>query len=105
MHDVYTYAPVLYYIITFLIEVHFQYFTELVSLRELGKPISRAKVSSPNFSHLKAVEGAHIGSALLYDHNTGGGGYNSKEPILNMGHQEEYFGASENGRYKMLENV
>ena len=57
-------TPVLYYIITDIIDVYLQCCTESVSLRELDKPTSRAEISSLSFIYLKAVKGAHIGSAL-----------------------------------------
>ena len=57
-------TPVLYFITTVIIEVYLQCFTESVSLRGIGKPTSRAEVSSPSSLYLKAVKGAHIGSAL-----------------------------------------
>ena len=45
--------PMLYhYIITEIIEVNLQCFTESVSLRELGKPTSHAEISSPNSLYL-----------------------------------------------------
>ena len=57
-------TPVLYFITTVVIEVYLQCFTESVSLRDTGKPNSRAKISSPRSLYFKAVKGAHIGSAL-----------------------------------------
>ena len=63
-------TPLFYSIFTVIIEVHRQCFTESVSLRELGKPTSQAELSSTNSLYLKAVKGAHFGSAihcLLYD--------------------------------------
>ena len=57
-------TPVLYFLTTVIIEVYSQCFTESVSLRDIGKPTSRAEISSPSSSWLKAVKGAHIGSAL-----------------------------------------
>ena len=57
-------SPVLYFITTVRIEVYFQCFTESVSLRDIGKPNSRAEISSPTSLYLKAVKGAQIGSAL-----------------------------------------
>ena len=38
--------------------------SESVSLRDIGKPTSRAEISSSNSICLKAVKGAHPGSAL-----------------------------------------
>ena len=58
-------TPVLYFLTTVIIEVYSQCFTESVSLRDIGKPTSRAEISSPSSSYLKAVKGAHIGSALI----------------------------------------
>ena len=58
-------TPVLYYIITVINEVHLQCFTESVSLKELGKPISRAEIGSPNSLYLKVVKEAHIRCALI----------------------------------------
>ena len=46
------------------VEVFLQYFTESISLRELGKSISRLKKVSSNSSYLKALKGALISSAL-----------------------------------------
>ena len=57
-------TPVLTLLYIVIIEVNLQGFTESVSLRYTGKPISRAQISSPNSLYLKAVKGAHIGSAL-----------------------------------------
>ena len=57
-------TPVLYFLATVIIEVYSQCFTQSVSLRDIGKPTSRAEISSPISSYLKAVKGAHIGSAL-----------------------------------------
>ena len=49
-------TPLLYCNTTVLNEVHFQCFTELVSLRDIGKPTLRAEISNPNTSLLKAEE-------------------------------------------------
>ena len=57
-------TPVLYFIITVIIEVYSQCFIESVSLRDIGNPTSRAEISSPSSLYFKAVKGAHIGSAL-----------------------------------------
>ena len=57
-------TPVLYFITNVTIEVYLQCFTESVSLRDIGKPTSRAEISSPSSLYFKAVKGAHIGSAL-----------------------------------------
>ena len=40
------------------------FITESVSLRDIGKPTSREEISSSSSTYLKAVKGAHIGSAL-----------------------------------------
>ena len=58
------FTPVLYFFIAVIIEVYLTCFTESVSLRDIGKPTSRAEISSSNSSYLKAVKGAHLGSAL-----------------------------------------
>ena len=55
-------TPVLCFLYTVIIEVYSQYFTESVSLRDIGKSTSRAEISSSLY--LEAVKGAHIGSAL-----------------------------------------
>ena len=39
-------------------------FKESVSLRDIGKPTSRAEISSPSSLYLKAVKEANLGSAL-----------------------------------------
>ena len=57
-------TPLPYFITTVIIEVYLHCLTESVSLRDLGKPTSRAEISSPSSLYLKAVKGAHIGSAL-----------------------------------------
>ena len=57
-------TPVLYFLTTGIIEVYSQCFTESVSLRDIGKSTSRAKIGSPSSLYFKAVKGAHIGSAL-----------------------------------------
>ena len=58
-------TPVLYFITTVLIECYLQCFTESVSLRDIGKPTSRAEISSPSSLYFKAEKGAHLGSALV----------------------------------------
>ena len=63
-------TPVLYCITTVLIDVYLQCFTESVSLRDIGKPTSRAEISSPSFLYLKAVKGTHLGSALEHYEQT-----------------------------------
>ena len=57
-------TPVLYFITNEIIEVYLQCFTESVSLRDIGKPTSRAEISSPSSLYLKAVKRTDIGSAL-----------------------------------------
>ena len=57
-------TQVLCFLYTVIIEVYTQCFTESVSLRDIGKSTSRAEISSPSSLYFKAVEGAHIGSAL-----------------------------------------
>ena len=57
-------TPVLYFLNTVIIEVYPQCFTESVSLRDIGKPTSRAEISSPCSLYFKAVKGIHTGSAL-----------------------------------------
>ena len=49
-----------------MIEVYLQFFTESVSVRDIGKPTSRAKISSPSPLYFKAVKGAQLGSALVF---------------------------------------
>ena len=60
-----TLTSVLTILYAVIIEVFFQCSTESVSLREQGKSTSRAEVSNPNSSYLKAVKSAHKGSALV----------------------------------------
>ena len=60
-------TPVLCFLYTVIIEVYATCFTESVSLRDIGKSTSRADstgVSSLSSLYFKAVNGAHIGSAL-----------------------------------------
>ena len=57
-------TPVLYFITTVIIEVYLQCFTESVSLRDIGRPTSRAEISRPSPLYRKAVKGAHLGSGL-----------------------------------------
>ena len=61
-----TLTPVLTILYAVIIEESLQCFTESVSLRELGKPTSRAEISSPNSLYQKAVKGALLGNALKY---------------------------------------
>ena len=58
-----TLTPVLTLLYNVIIE-YLQCFTESVSLREIGKPTSRAEISSPSSINLNAVKGAHLGCAL-----------------------------------------
>ena len=57
-------TPVFLLIVTVIIEIYLQCFTESVSLREIGEPISRVELSSPNSLQFRAVEGTHLVSAL-----------------------------------------
>ena len=57
-------ALVLTFLYIAIIEIYLQCFTESISLRDIGKPISREEIGSPNFLYLKAVKGADLGSAL-----------------------------------------
>ena len=57
-------TPVLYCITTVLREVYLLCLTESDCLRDIGKPTSRAEISSPSSLYFKAVNGAHLGSAL-----------------------------------------
>ena len=57
-------TPVLFFITTVIIEIYLQCFTDWVSLRDIDQPTSSAEVSRPSSLYLKAVKGAHIGSAL-----------------------------------------
>ena len=57
-------TPVLLVLITVINIIHLSCFTESVSLRDMGKPTSRAEITSPSCLYLKAVKGAQIGSAL-----------------------------------------
>ena len=58
-------TPVLTLLYIFIIEVYLQCFTEPISLRDIGKPTSRAEISRPSSLYFKAVKGAHLGSALM----------------------------------------
>ena len=55
---------VLTFLYIVIIEVYLQCFTESVSLRDIGKPTSRAEIISPSSLYFKAVKGAHLGSVL-----------------------------------------
>ena len=57
-------TTVMYFITTVIIKVYLQRLTESVSLRDVGKPTSRAEISSPSSLYFKAVKRAHLGSAL-----------------------------------------
>ena len=57
-------TAVLTFLYIVIIEVYLQCFTESVSLRFIGKPTSRAELSSLCSLYFKAVKGAHLGSAL-----------------------------------------
>ena len=52
-------TPVLTLLYIVIIEVYPQCFTESVSLRGIGKPTSRAQISSLSSLYLEAVKGAH----------------------------------------------
>ena len=56
--------PVLTLLYIVIIKVYLQCFTESVSLRDIGKPTSRAEISRPSSLYFNAGKGAHIGSAL-----------------------------------------
>ena len=58
--------PVLTLLHIVIIEVYLQCFTELVSLRDIGKPTSRAEISSLSALYFTSVKGAHLGSALYF---------------------------------------
>ena len=49
-------TPVLFLTINVIIEVYLQCFTEPVILRDIGKPILRAEISSPSSPYFKAVK-------------------------------------------------
>ena len=57
-------TPVLYFSTNVIIEVYPQFFTESVSLRDIGKCTSRAEIGSPSSLYFKAAKRTHIGSAL-----------------------------------------
>ena len=57
-------TPVLTLLYIVIIEVYLQCFTEPVSLTDIGKPTSRAEISSLSSLYFKAVKRAHLGSAL-----------------------------------------
>ena len=57
-------TPVLTLLSIVIIEVYLQCFTESVSLRDIGKPTSRAEISRPSSLYFKAVKGATLGSSL-----------------------------------------
>ena len=59
-------TPVLYCVTIVLIEVYLLCLRESVSLRDIGKPTSRAEISSPSSLYFKAVKGANFGSAVKY---------------------------------------
>ena len=58
-------TPVLTLLYIGIIEVYLQCFTESVILSDIGKPTSRVEISSPSSLYLKAVKGAHNGSASV----------------------------------------
>ena len=57
-------TPVLDCITSLIKDVYHQCFTESVGLRDIGKPTSRAEISTSSSSYLKAIKGNHHGSAL-----------------------------------------
>ena len=57
-------TPVLTLLYLAIIEVNLQCFSESVSLRDIGKPTSRAELISLCSLYFKAVNGVHLGSAL-----------------------------------------
>ena len=57
-------TPVLTLLYIVIIELYLQCFTESVSERDIGKPTSRAEMSSSSSLYFKAVKGAQLGSAL-----------------------------------------
>ena len=57
-------TPVFFFKTTVIIEIYLQCFIESVSLRDIGKPTSRAEIGSLSSLYNKAVKGAHNGSAL-----------------------------------------
>ena len=59
-------TSVLFFITSVLIEIYLRCFTESVSLRDIGKPTSRAEICCPNSLYFKAAKGAHNGSALIH---------------------------------------
>ena len=59
-------TPVLLFIVTVIIEIYLQRFTESISLRDIGKTTSRAEIDSPGSLYPKAVKGNHLGSALTF---------------------------------------
>ena len=74
-------TPVLTLLYFAIIEVYLQCFTDSVSLRDIGKPTSRAEIISPSSLYFRAIQGAHIGSALIL--NTGGVYDNPDTIVLN----------------------
>ena len=88
----------LYFISTVIIEVYLQCFNESVSLKDIGKPISRAEISSPSFLYFMAVKGTHLGSALLYSFfraNFVGKGEACKIPQHNLRFCHSQFGTAD----------
>ena len=57
-------TPVFYCVTTVSKVVYLLCFTESVSLRDIGKPTSRAEISSSSSLYPKAEKGAHLLSAL-----------------------------------------
>ena len=59
-------TPVLFFLTTLIIEICVRCFAEWITLRDIGKPTSRAEINcSPSSLYLKALKGTHNGSALV----------------------------------------
>ena len=58
-------TPVLCLLYTVITQIYTKSFIDSVSLRDIGKSTSRAEISSPSSSYLKAVKGALSGSPLI----------------------------------------
>ena len=57
-------TPVQCFLYTVIMKVYTTCFIESVTLRDIGTSSLLAEIGSPSSSYLKAVKGAHIGSAL-----------------------------------------
>ena len=64
-------TPVLFPLVTVLIQLISLCLAESVSQIDLGKSTSRAEISSSSYPTLKAVNRAHIGAALHGSANLG----------------------------------